>query len=406
MVLLDVFRAVPTQAPGGLRRAVTHDARRRYQQKRPMRLRFMGDEDRLNVPPVEGGLLDAMTPHIEAVERREQRVEEDLAPTPLVFRVLLTLALIGGLAWAWSLEAFGPLGVLVVLFVLVVPFEKLFPRHAQPLRRPMVVSDMTHALLLPVNGVLASIVVVVVAVLSLMWIPGLLLRPLVDQLPELPRLVLGVLLFDFAVYWTHRFHHEVPFLWRFHQVHHSTEHLDWVSGFRVHPLDGALLAPAFVFLTAAGFSPEFSGVLAVAQAITGLFLHANVRFRWRLLHRLIITPEFHHWHHSNHEEARWSNYSTFLPLWDMIFRTYHMPKDARPQTYGIDTPMPKGVMEQWLLPFRGLGSPVNAVRHPWRSLKLVLSGTKRLLRDMRWSLMRKRDQTPFGVPKIPIPQDT
>ena len=65
-----------------------------------MGLRFMGDEDRLNVPPVEGGLLDAMTPHIEAVERREQRVEEDLAPTPLVFRVLLTLALIGGLAWA------------------------------------------------------------------------------------------------------------------------------------------------------------------------------------------------------------------------------------------------------------------------------------------------------------------
>ena len=292
----------------------------------------MGDEDRLNVPTVEGALLDAMTPHLEDVERRKQREEEDLASTPLVFRVMLTLALFGGLAWAWSLEAFGPLGVLVVLFVLVVPFEKLFPRHAQPLRRPMVVSDMTHALLLPVNGVLASIVVVVVAVLSLMWIPGLLLRPLVDQLPELPRLVLGVLLFDLAVYWTHRFYHEVPFLWRFHQVHHSTEHLDWVSGFRTHPLDGALLAPAFVFLIAAGFSPEFGGVLAIAQALIGLLpCTRTCGFDGACFIRLIITPEFHHWHHSSHEEARWSNYSTFLPVWDLIFCTYHMPKDERPR---------------------------------------------------------------------------
>ena len=80
-----------------------------------MRVRFMGDEDRLNVPTVEGALLDAMTPHLEDVERRKQREEEDLASTPLVFRVMLTLALFGGLAWAWSLEAFGPLGVLVVL---------------------------------------------------------------------------------------------------------------------------------------------------------------------------------------------------------------------------------------------------------------------------------------------------
>ena len=47
-----------------------------------------------------------------------------------------------------------------------------------------------------------------------------------------------VALFDLAIYWAHRWSHEVPALWRFHAVHHSTEHLDWISGFRNHPLDG------------------------------------------------------------------------------------------------------------------------------------------------------------------------
>ena len=73
--------------------------------------------------------------------------------------------------------------------------------------------------------------------------------------------------------------------------------------------------------------------------------------------------------------------------------------------YGIDTPMPNGAIEQWLLPFRGLGSPLKAIRHPRRSFKTLWCGTKALLRDMRWSATRKRDQTPFGAPKVPMPED-
>jgi len=108
-------------------------------------------------------------------------------------------------------------------------------------------------------------------------------------------------------------------------VHHSTEQLDWVSGFRNHPFDGAIVAPPFFFLIAAGFDATFTGVLAVVQLVTGLFLHANVRWRWRPLHRIVITPEFHHWHHANETDAHNSNYSVFLPLWDIVFGTYYMP---------------------------------------------------------------------------------
>src|SRR5215831_8460744 len=46
-----------------------------------------------------------------------------------------------------------------------------------------------------------------------------------------------VLLSDFLIYWGHRLQHRVGFLWRFHAVHHSAEHLDWLAAHREHPLD-------------------------------------------------------------------------------------------------------------------------------------------------------------------------
>ena len=172
-------------------------------------------------------------------------------------------------------------------------------------------------------------------------------------------------------------------LWRFHSVHHSTEHLDWISGFRNHPFDGVIVAPPFVLLLAAGFEAEFTGVLAAAQLITGIFLHANVRWRWKPLHRVIMTPEFHHWHHANEPDAINHNYASFLPVWDVIFGTYFMPKDRRPQVYGIDEPMPDTLWGQLRSPFRSDAPLVVLVgrrlRHPWRTVRALARGTRTVM---------------------------
>ena len=241
-----------------------------------------------------------------------------------------------------------------VLFVLVVPFEKLFPRHRQRLRRPGVLTDIAYGLTQPLLAPVGITVGLVVGVLSLAWLPGLALRPLVDILPAGARTLVGVALFDLVAYWAHRWSHEVPFLWRFHAVHHSTVHLDWVSGLRNHPFDGVLVAPPFLFLLAAGFGAELAGVLAVVQIVTGLFLHANVRWRWRALHRVVSTPEFHHWHHADEADAHNSNYSILLPVWDVLFGTYFMPTARRPSVYGVTPPLPAGFVEQLRHPVRGL----------------------------------------------------
>jgi sterol desaturase/sphingolipid hydroxylase (fatty acid hydroxylase superfamily) len=311
------------------------------------------------------------------------------APRPGRTRWLRPALALAAVAAGLALEATGPL-LVALLFVAVVPFEKLFPRHPQPVRRPGLGTDLAYAMAQPLLGAVGVAAAILVGFVSLAWLPGLLIAPLVAQIPPVPKMLVGVALFDLAIYWAHRWGHEVPFLWRFHAIHHSNERMDWISGLRNHPFDGALIAPAFVFLLGAGFSAEFTGALAVIQLLTGLFVHANVRWRWRPLHRVVITPEFHHWHHSNERDAHCSNYSVFLPVWDIAFGTYFMPEDRRPQRYGVDDPIPPGLADQLWYPMRGLAHPWPYLRHPVSGVRhlggLVRSG----LRQMRASAQHPR----------------
>ena len=280
-----------------------------------------------------------------------------------------------------------PLVILPLLFLLVVPFEKLFPRHDQKVRRPHLGLDITYLMSSPFLQIFTIIAVLVGAAASFFWLPGLAIRPLVAQMPLVAQAVVGFLLFDLVIYWAHRWSHEVPFLWRFHSVHHSIETMDWVSPFRNHPLDGLIIGPPIAFLLAAGFSFEITGALAVIQFFLGIFLHANVRWRLRPLQRLVITPEFHHWHHANETGAINTNYSTFLPLWDIIFGTWFMPKNRRPQRYGIAEYMPTTLTSQLTYPLRGLHSPFWYVRHPVKGarhgFRELRSGGKQIWRSTR-----------------------
>ena len=77
-----------------------------------------------------------------------------------------------------------------------------------------------------------------------------------------------VILSDFLIYWGHRLQHKVGILWRFHSIHHSAEHLDWLAAHREHPLDtiytmALINTPAFIL----GFQLE---TLAGLMAFRGL----------------------------------------------------------------------------------------------------------------------------------------
>jgi sterol desaturase/sphingolipid hydroxylase (fatty acid hydroxylase superfamily) len=277
-----------------------------------------------------------------------------------------------------------------ILLVAVVPFERLFPRHRQPFLRPGLGTDLAWGIAQPALKLVGTAAGIVIALASLAWLPGLLLRPLVTRLPFELRAVLAVVLFDALAYWGHRWSHQVSFLWRFHCVHHSSERMDWISGVRSHPLDGTVLAPPIVVLLAAGFGAGTTGVLAVIQVVTGLFLHANVRWRWHPLQRIVATPEFHHWHHSSEADALNTNFSAFLPVWDLLFGTFFMPGGGRrPEVYGTQTPVPAGFFGQLVCPFRGLRNPVLAVRHPIAELRRAAAALRRGAGQIRAASRRR-----------------
>jgi sterol desaturase/sphingolipid hydroxylase (fatty acid hydroxylase superfamily) len=284
------------------------------------------------------------------------------------------------------------LAVIILLLVIVKPFERFFPRHRQRMRRVGLGTDIAYGLAGPALRLAQNVVGVAIGVVSLAWLPGLLVRPLVIRLPGPIQIVLGFVALDALTYWLHRFGHEVAFLWRFHKVHHSSPQLDWVSGLRVHPLDGAFLAPPLVFLVVAGVPLKATGVLAVLQLLIGLFLHANVRWRLRPLQRVVATPEFHHWHHANEPDALNHNYASFLPIWDLMFGTWFMPAGRRPERYGMDEPIPDGLVAQLRQPWQGLPRPrrliADVMRHPIRTALITGRAVRRGLGQVSASIHR------------------
>ena len=70
------------------------------------------------------------------------------------------------------------------------------------------------------------------------------------------RLFLMLLVNDIGAYWGHRAMHSSRFLWRFHAIHHSAEHVDWLVNTRAHPFD-------MVFTRLSGLAPVY--LLGLAQ---------------------------------------------------------------------------------------------------------------------------------------------
>ncbi len=159
-----------------------------------------------------------------------------------------------------------------------------------------------------------------------------------------------VLLSDFCIYWGHRLQHRVGFLWRFHSIHHSAEHLDWLAAHREHPLDtvytmGLINLPAFVL----GFPLETIAGLIAFRGLWAIYIHSNVRLPIGPLRVIIGAPELHHWHHDRDRDA--GNYANISPLMDVLFGTYRCP-DHEPERFGIMEPIGHGYIAQLAHPFR------------------------------------------------------
>jgi sterol desaturase/sphingolipid hydroxylase (fatty acid hydroxylase superfamily) len=159
---------------------------------------------------------------------------------------------------------------------------------------------------------------------------------------------------DLCGYWSHRLFHRGRW-WPFHAVHHSSEELDWLGSLRVHPVNEMVnkLAQSTPILLL-GYNPTVTLSAAPVLTLYAIFLHANVNWDFGPLRTVIATPVFHRWHHSKDREAWDKNFAGLLPVWDIVFGTYYMPRGRWPENFGIHEPMPQGYLGQMWAPFARL----------------------------------------------------
>jgi sterol desaturase/sphingolipid hydroxylase (fatty acid hydroxylase superfamily) len=169
------------------------------------------------------------------------------------------------------------------------------------------------------------------------------------------QIVFGLFLAEVLSYWQHRLVHRVPWLWRFHALHHSGERLNLLRAGRFHLVDIGLAAFLVILpLAALGAPPAILAWVTALSGVFGVLEHANLRIRtpaW--LGWLICTPAVHRHHHSRTLRESDGNFSTLLMLMDVLFGTYQRPRPDGPPAVGIEVdPVTRGFWNQVMSPFR------------------------------------------------------
>lgn len=185
--------------------------------------------------------------------------------------------------------------------------------------------------------------------------------------PLYAQVILAVVGSEFMLYWAHRSAHEIPFIWRFHAIHHSVEKLWIVNTGRFHFMDSLYsIILGMIPLIALGASMDVVMWLGAVTAFIGMLTHCNVEMRFGPLSWIFNTPELHRWHHSKRLREGNTNYGENIMLWDMVFGTYFKEDRRPPVNIGITTYMPEKFTEQFLWPFlsEAQKSTIEAKRKP------------------------------------------
>ena len=241
---------------------------------------------------------------------------------------------------------------LLLYTAVFVPLERLWPlRPEQPTFRPEWWTDLAW---------FASSALLVSVTTFLVLTPGNALASLVPEaittpvrtLPLWLQVPLAVLASDVVQYHVHRACHRVPFLWRFHAIHHGAQHMDWLAGSRLHLVDAVLTRALVYAVLALLFDVRAIGIYLMFVAAQATFVHANVQWRLRWLEPWLVTPRFHHWHHG--DAVADVNFAVHLPWLDRLFGTFHLPDAVWPERYGLANGVqgPRGFWRQFAAPFR------------------------------------------------------
>lgn len=252
-----------------------------------------------------------------------------------------------------------PVVITLPLIVVIVIFEQLLPyRKEWMIGRGDTITDVLQTFItLPIASKLAELSLPILLFYPAMWISkNLDLSFWPDEWSFIMQFILAALAAEFCMYWIHRLSHRIPFLWRFHSVHHGAERVYWINSGRFHIFDAFLDSMCYFFpVILFGAPEEIVVTLITLSAITGFLEHVNIDYRGGILNYVFNTAELHRWHHSKEQSESDNNYGKALIIWDLLFGTYYLPSDWDVEEVGLygDDTVPNSYWGQMKYPFKG-----------------------------------------------------
>jgi sterol desaturase/sphingolipid hydroxylase (fatty acid hydroxylase superfamily) len=243
---------------------------------------------------------------------------------------------------------------LIAMALVFVPLELFFPKRLDQTKfHPEWRTDLAYFVMghLFVQAVAISTQEPVKLLFAGANLEGL--RTLIAGLPYLVQVLIAVLVADIFQYAIHRAFHKIPYLWRFHSVHHSTRSMDWLAGSRQHFVD-VFFTRMLVYLPlfALGFDEAVLYTYVAIVAVHAVLNHTNTRLPYGPLELFIVSPRIHCWHHSTSRSSHNKNFAVHFPWIDRLLGTYHAPGSEWPKSVGLyGVSFPKGFVRQHLYPF-------------------------------------------------------
>jgi lathosterol oxidase len=242
---------------------------------------------------------------------------------------------------------------LLLMTLIFSPIEVLWPAYPkQSVFRPEWTLDVKYFLATHLPIQVTSFLILLPATQIMKYMGVTPLRTGIGHLPWLLQFFLAVLVADLSEYAIHRALHRVPFLWRFHSIHHSPNGLDWIAGSRSHLVDDLIVRGGMFIPMTFLFSQDMIVAYLLFVNIHATWTHANFGPTLKWLEPYLILPRFHHWHHSSEKEAIDKNFAIHFPWIDKIFGTHYFPDDKWPEFYGLaNEKLPPGFWGQTFHPF-------------------------------------------------------
>jgi sterol desaturase/sphingolipid hydroxylase (fatty acid hydroxylase superfamily) len=180
----------------------------------------------------------------------------------------------------------------------------------------------------------------------------------VDNLPIWVQLLIMFVMADFLQWNVHRMLHRIPWLWKFHKVHHSVKEMGFAAQFRFHFMETIVYKSLqYIPLAMIGFGIEQFFIIHMFSVFVGHLNHANLDWSYGKLGFIFNNPRMHIWHHAKElprQHKYGMNFGLTLSIWDYIFGTAYVPKSGKDLEIGFkgDETFPEDFKGQLVFPFK------------------------------------------------------